>query len=1017
MRKFLLLVVLTVFVGMMGGAMAQERTITGKVTSKEDNQPVPGANILVQGTTRGTTSDVDGNFQLALQASDNAIVVSFVGYKPQTIEVGAQTTFNIILESEATNLQEVVVVGYGTQKKSDVTGAVANVKGEELFKQPVLTATQALQGKVAGVQIINSGQPGQSPQFRLRGVSTALGGTTALFVVDGVLTDDISNINTADIVDINILKDASSAAIYGSRGANGVIIITTRNGKSGKIVVNYSNNIGIRQAANLVDMANSAEYANYRQAATGQVAPTPYGKNVSTDWYKTILRNALEQNHNVSISGGSDKSSFLLNAGYMYDQGIVLDNDFKRVTLRLNSDYTLSDYVKVGLQSSYANSINQNGFNNIDIDPNGNVGSVYNDAYRAAPTVPNMVNGLYGNTSVYQNIGNPLLDLNNNSVKVSNNRLQGATYVDVKPVNWLTIRSQFGADWQNSLNRLYQYQFSATDGKTFILPNGQQFNTLSDLSVKNTQSFRWVFNNTATISQKIGNHDFTFLIGATAEKYYQQWFSAYRNSVPADPSLWYIGVGNANSSQNDGGGDESTRNSYLSRLNYSYDGKYLLTATVRRDASSRLAAASRAQYYPSVGLGWVMSRETFFQTVKFIDFLKIRASYGQVGNDQAPTNAFNNSISINKPYPFGGSSTTSTNGSQNAQVIDKKLTWEITREYDLAVEFGLIQNKLTGEINYYDKTVSNALINVPLLASVGSTLGNNVPGTELTNAASINNKGLEISLNWKDNINEDWSYTVSGNVTFNKNTVVALNGGQNIYDGSVGSQGFVTNTDIGHPVGSFYVLKTTGVFNSDAEAASDPTGYGAGLNKSAGYFKYQDTNHDGKIDANDRVFVGSYQPVAYYGISLGLKYKNWDFSTNIYGNAGNKVYNGKRAARVDGRDNIEKALVYNRWTPQNLSQSQPIANIGSLPASTYFVESGSFVRINNVTVGYTFPREMLSRYRISSLRIYATSQNLYTYKKYSGFTAELPGGTTNSGIETSTYPTTRTYSVGLNISF
>src|SRR6185369_2190964 len=311
------------------------------------------------------------------------------------------------------------VVGYGVQKKTDITGATANVKGEELSRQPVLTAAQAMQGKIAGVQIISSGQPGSSPQIRMRGVSTALSGTTALYVVDGVLTDDISNINTADIVDINILKDASAAAIYGSRGANGVVIITTRTG-SGKIKITYNNNIGFRQAANLVAMANTAEYSNYRQAATGQIVPPPLD-NANTDWYKTILRNAMEQSHNISVSGGADKSSYLFNVGYLDDQGIVVGNSFKRITMRLNSEYTISDYLKLSLQSSYANSVNQNGFNNIDMDPNGNIdafNTAYRDAYRAAPTVPSIVDGLYGNTSVYQNVGNPLLDLNSNSVRL-----------------------------------------------------------------------------------------------------------------------------------------------------------------------------------------------------------------------------------------------------------------------------------------------------------------------------------------------------------------------------------------------------------------------------------------------------------------------------------------------------------------------------------------------------------------------------------------------------------------------
>jgi TonB-dependent starch-binding outer membrane protein SusC len=1009
-KKVLLIIVFACFYGT--DLFAQEKIITGKVTSREDGQGLPGVNVLVQGTARGTTTDVDGNYKISLEPGDKALSFSFIGYKPQVISLGNQSNLDVVLDSEATNLQEVIVVGYGTQKKSDITGSTANIKGEELSKQPVLTATQAIQGKVAGVQIITSGQPGSSPQIRVRGLSTALAATTSLFVVDGVLTDDISNINTADIIDMTVLKDASASAIYGSRGANGVIIITTRKGVSGKMKITYNTQVGFRQAANLVPMANSLEYANYVQASTGIAPPSPQN-NASTNWYGTILRNALEQTHNLSLSGGTDKSTYLFNVGYMNDQGILLDNTFKRLTLRLNSEYFITDQIKLGVQASYSNSINQNGFNNINIDPNGNVGSVYNDAYRAAPIIPNRINGLYGNTSVYQNVGNPLLDLNDNSVKVANNRLQGSTYLQYKPVSWLSLKSSVGADWQNTLSRVYDYAFlSSGPTNVFLTSGGNQVNPISDLSIQNLQTFRWVWDNTATVTKKINKHDFTLLAGTTAERYYTQLFSGYRNNVPPDPSLWYLDNGNANSSQNTGNGDEWTRNSYLARLNYGYDGRYLLTATVRRDGSSRLPSQNRWQNYPSFGAGWVLSNETFMQTQQVFDFLKLRASYGKVGNDQIPTSSFTQTVTQNQAYPFGGSLNGATPGSLIQVIIDPHITWEVTTEYDLAVEFALVHSKLSGEVNYYNKQLNNGIDQVPILGTVGAN-----PAVIISNVMGIQNKGVEVLLNWKDRITENLSYTVSGNVTFNKNQVTALNNGQNIYDGAVGSQSFVTNTDVGHPVGSFYVLKTIGVFNSAADVANNTVNY-SGLSKAPGSFKYLDKNGDGVLDPTaDRIFAGSYQPVAYYGINLGVKYKNWDFGTNIYGNSGNKVYNGKRAARVAGTDNIEKALVYNRWTPSNLTQSQPAANSGNLPASTYFVESGSFVRINNLTIGYTFTGEQLKRLRISNFRVFAMSQNLFTYKRYSGFTSELPGTPTASGIETSTYPTTRTVALGVNVGF
>ncbi|MEI9918183.1 MAG: TonB-dependent receptor [Bacteroidota bacterium] len=989
-------------------AFAQTRTVEGTVVDATDKTAIPGVNVVVSGTNKGTATDGDGKFRLELLPAENALVFSFIGYQTQTVNLNGQTIVNVELASDTEQLEEVVVVGYGEQKKTDITGATANVKGEELARQPVLTATQAMQGKVAGVQIISSGQPGSSPQIRVRGVSTALSGTTALYVVDGVLTDDISNINTSDIVDMNILKDASAAAIYGSRGANGVVIITTKKGVAGGIKISYNNNIGFRQASNLVKMANAKEYSNYIQASSGTApAQTPY----DTDWYGTIMRPGFAQQHNLSISGGTDKATHLLNVGYLNEKGILQNNSFKRITVRLNEEYKFTDWVKMGLQSSYGNSDNQNGFGNVDIDPNGAIGGAYNDAYRAAPTVANYVDGRYGNTSGYQNVGNPLLDLRDNDIRVNENRLQASTYLEVKPVSWITLRSSIGGDFRNSLNRGYYYQFNA-DENTFLKAGGNQYNNQSSLTVKSIQSFRWVWDNTVTINKKFGNHEFTLLAGTTAEQYHYSALTGSRKGVGPDPNLWYLTTGDANTSQNDGTGDKWARNSYLGRLNYNYDGRYLLTATLRRDGSSRLPSANRWQMYPSVGVGWILTREAFMQNQNVFDMLKLRGSYGKVGNDQIPTDAYTFRVALNNGYGFSGSGNTGVGGGQIREIIDPNITWETTVEYDGAVEFGLLQNRLTGEVNFYDKRVQNALINVATYKDAGD-----FSGTILRNAAEIQNRGIELLLTWKGKAGSEFSYTISGNATFNQNKVLALNGGQAIWGGSIGAaQGYTTLSDNGHAVGSFYVLKTVGVFNTSADVANytgpegpiQPTAH-------AGDFKYQDTNGDGHIDDNDRVFAGSYQPKVYMGLNFSANYKAFDFALALYGNLGNQVYNGKRAVRINPLDNVEKSVVYDRWTSQNQNQNNPGANTGNQLASNYYVESGSFARINNITIGYTFPKEFLDRTKLTNLRVFATSQNTFTLKKYSGFTAELPGSPTDGGIELTTYPTTRTIAVGVNV--
>jgi TonB-linked SusC/RagA family outer membrane protein len=985
----------------------QDKIITGKVTN-ENNEPLSGVSITIKGRTTGTTTDANGGFTISIP--ENAtLIISYVGYATQ--ELPESNEMNIKLVQSAKVMDQVVVVGYGSQRKKDITGSVATVGGPEMVKQPVLTATQAIQGMVAGVQIISSGAPGSSPQVRIRGTGTALGGTAVLYVVDGVLTDDISNINTGDIVDMSILKDASAAAIYGSRGANGVMIITTKKGVVGQMKINYNGNIGVRTAANLVKMANAAEYDNYYQASTGQIPPA---STSSTDWYNTILRNAFEQNHNISISGGSDKVLYFFSASYYTDQGIVVNNDYKRFTVRSNDEFKISKEVQFGVQASFSTSNNQNGFNNINIDPDGNIGSAFNDAYRAAPIIPSIINGKYGNTSTYQNVGNPLLDLSDNNVLVTDNRLQGSAYLNVRPVTWLTFRSTLGGDYDNSPARAYNYQFNA-DSTTFLIAGGNQYNTHSSLQSQNSQNFKWVWDNILTFSKTYGDHYVSLMVGTTAEKLKSSYLSAFRKDVPADPNLWYIGVGDASTSQNNGGGDEWARNSYLARLNYSFEDKYLLTGTIRRDGSSRFPVQNRWGNFPSVGVGWVINKESFMDNQKIFNYLKLRGSWGEVGNDQIPTDAFTTTVALNLPYAFGGSSQAATNGAQINQIKDPNITWEVTQEYDGAIEFATLDSRLSGEVDYYNKKVKNALIFVNIPSTVGD-----IDAKVLTNAATIQNMGWEVQLNWKDKINKNLSYHIGANATFNTNTVLGLNGGQPLLDAGIGAQqGFITRTDNGHPVGSFYVLKMIGIFQSDAEVANyvNKSGKVIQPNAHAGDIKYQDTNGDGQIDDNDRIFAGAYQPKVYFGLNAGLNYKNWDFTFDIYGNLGNQVYNGKRAIRVAGTDNIESALVYNRWSSINPSQTQPSANSGNQLASTYFVESGSFIRINNLTIGYTFSSPSLEKLKIVSLRVFATGQNLYTWKKYSGFTSELPGTPTNSGIELNAYPTTRTITGGIYLGF
>ena len=973
--------------------------IQGRVTDAASKEGIIGATILIKGTDQGTITDLDGNFDITAREGQ-IIVISYIGYKTKEVLVDGNAFYNIDLETENVLLDQVVVVGYGTQRKVDVTGATVSVKGEELAKQPVMTATQALQGKVAGVQIISSGKPGSSPNVRVRGTGTALAGTTALFVVDGVLTDDISNINTADIVTMDVLKDASSTAIYGARGANGVIIITTKKGVRGITKVNYNNFIGMRSAARIVDMANAREYANYASSATGSdVSQGQY----DTDWYREILRNAFTQNHNLSFSGGNDHVTHFLGFGYLNEDGIVLNNNFKRFNVRANLDYKLNSHLSFGLNGSFTNS------NDKDV----NLAAAYNNSYRAAPTIAGLVEGRYGNTSQYQNVGNAILDLNNNDQKIKRNRLQASTYGELGLGKGVKIRSMLGADNIGINERKYYYQF-LNDEMTFLTAGGNQINRQSLLNVKNESSFRWVWDNIATFTKEFGKNNLTLLAGTTAEAYNQSWFLTSRKDVPADKDLWYIKTGDPNTTQNDGGGDAWTRNSYLGRLNYSFNDTYIFTGTLRRDGSSRISEKNRWGTFPSVGIGWVMSNLTLFNKYRNIETLKLRASWGRVGNDRVPSDAFIATVEPNLAYPFGGG--LAINGSAITQVKDTNLKWETTEEIDLGLDYSLLKGKLYGEFGFYTKTTKDLLINVKVPATAGDE-----NGVILTNAASIRNTGFELAINWRTTVNDKISYKIGTNATINKNEVVGLNGGEPILDGGIGAgQVFTTKTDNGQPVGSFFVYQVLGVFQDGEEINNYKSTNGKIIQPTAspGDFKYQDTNDDGRIDDKDRVFVGSYQPKVYFGFNGEVNYSAFTLSFDIYGNVGNKVYNGKKALRLSGLDNIEKELAYNRWTPGSGIQDEPSANSGYLPASTYYVESGDFIRLNNVTLAYAIPSAASKRIKISDAKIFVTAQNLVTLQKFSGFSPELSDDApTKSGIEINAYPTTRTVACGLNINF
>lgn len=1000
--------------------------VTGTVTSSQGS-PIIGASVTVKGKGTGTATDANGNFTLNNVLETDVLVVSSVGFETQEVPVAGKATLNVVLQPSNRELDQVVVVGYGTARRRDLTGSVANIKGDDLAKQPVQTATQALQGKAAGVQIISSGQPNSNPSVRIRGTGTMLGGVNPLYVVDGVITDDITNINNADILSMDVLKDASSTAIYGVRAANGVIIITTKKGRTGKMQIGYDGTVGVKEAAHLVNMAGSKQYVGYINEASRYygntedlVDTTMLNSGVNTDWYDAILRRSLQQNNNLSISGGSDKINYFLSAGYLIDEGIVLGTKYKRFTIRSNNEYKISSKLRVTTLISYANGVLD------DIDLN----SAYANAYKAAPVIPSMVNGKYGNTSAFQNVGNPLLDINKNYNRGNDSRLQGAATLEYKPLKWLTFNSNMGVDLDFYKNTKYAYQYFS-DSTIFIEPGGNQQQPISELALTKNESSHWVWDNTLTAAKKFGLHDLKLMVGTTAEKYDFNRLYGYRQNVPPEQNQWYLDAGDVSTAKNNGSGDKWARNSYIARVNYDYDGRYLVTATFRADGSSRFPEGNRWGYFPSVGFGWNIANEKFMKDQKTFDYLKLRASWGKVGNDNIPTSLYLKLATPNLPYG------TSSSGIAFRDVVDPNIKWEETEEFDLGVDFSVLEKRLTGTIDLYQKKTNNALIYVNLPAQIGD-----FNSQYLTNAANIENKGIELSLNWADKIDKDWSYNVSGNIAFNHNQVTGLSGGQPLLDGNIGGQGYVTLSPNGQPIGSFYVLDKIGVFQNQDEINNYTDKNGKIIQPDAvpGDFKYRDKNGDGSITPDDRDLVGSYQPKTIYGINGGVSYKTFDLSFGTYGTAGGKIYNAKKALRAKDNqlDNMEASVVTNRWTVDHKSNSEPRAIIGQWPASTYFVESGSFFRINNITIGYTLPQEKLGKSVVTKLRVYVTVQNLATFTKYSGFTPEFSAvstqltalkadpnstanqtnlGITNAGVDINPYPTPRTWAFGVNVGF
>lgn len=999
---------------------AADIKISGTVTDAT-GATLPGASISLKNGKALAVTDVNGRFNITV-AEDAVLTVKYIGYETQDITVSGRTTFNIVLQASAGNLNEVVVVGYTTQKKKDLTGAVSLISSKDISSMPVGGVDQVLQGKAAGVSVTeNTGAPGEGISVRVRGVGT-INNNDPLYIVDGVPTQNgINEISPNDIETINILKDASSAAIYGARASNGVVIVTTKRGKAGKTQLSFSAYTGVQTAQHLIKMADNTQYVSaYNTAARNDGRPLISDSLARTlsdvNWLKQVLKPAPITNAQLSISGGNDNSQYIVSANYFKQDGLIKNSSFDRFNLRTAVSGTVAKFLKVGTNVNLAYSKTRSVGSSGD-GYTGAAASVVRFALFRTPGTP-----VYNASGQFVDLpkqdpllGNFLGDGINPVAEAdaTNNNTYGYTilgdgYVEVDPIKGLKIKSDIGVN-------LIQ-----TDYKQFFETYGidRFFNSPNSLAQSHTNNLNYNWTNTATYDLILGKHTINFLAGSEAIKQDVQALSASRKSfTDQTPNFQYLDNGTASSQQNGGNEYHSALFSIFGRIGYQYDDKYLASANFRRDGSSQLDPSSRYESFYSGSLGWRIDREDFMKNIKPISTLKLRASIGQLGNSQIGTYPYTSLLSGNFYYPFNG---TTTQGYSITSKGNPNIRWEKSTQKDVGLDLGFFENALTLTADYYIKNTSDVLLNLPLPSSAGNG------GNPAVNAGKVRNSGIELELGYKKTTSTGWTYTVSANFATVNNKVVSLAGGAPIANARIDNNYFATLTQQGHPIGSFYLLQQEGVFQN-AQQVFTHAYQGPGIRP--GDVMYKDVNGDGIIDDKDRTFVGSPIPKFTYGLTAGVQYKNFDLNVFFQGVYGNKLYN-QVLTDIEGfyrPFNITERIATQSWTGPGTSNTFPLLSwsdgTNNKQPSTRFLESGSYLRLKNVQLGYKLGHNVLKSIGLSSVRVFVSGQNLLTFTKYTGLDPEQYNNSNNGnavtavGIDWGTYPTARTITFGINANF
>ncbi|HEY6503237.1 MAG TPA: TonB-dependent receptor [Chitinophagaceae bacterium] len=982
----------------------KELTVTGKVSSAS-GEALFGVSVNVKGSTVGTTTDANGNYSLTVP--DNAVLVfSSVGFVTAEETVAGRTVINITLQVSTQVLDQVVVVGYGTQRKRDLTGSISSVKGEELAKMPATNPMSSMQGKVPGLTVVNSGRAGASPTVRIRGVNST-NNSDPLYVVDGVFQTNIDYLNPADIENIEILRDPSSIAIFGLQGGNGVIIVTTKRAAKGETRVSFQSNVGVQKVTNKIDVTDAEGFKKLHSAqlANLNAAAFDYSRyTANTDWQDLIFRDALINSNTVTVSNSGEKTVSLFSLGYNVQEGVLKNDKFQKFIARLNHEIRVSKGIKIGGDIT--------GFHWSQNEP----GADLNNALWAAPIVPVQVDEkTYYSMPSFQRaqVGNPVARLNrfDNTAVNKGYRFIGSIFGEFKFKQYFTFRSSFYTDLGFNNSRSYSpLPFRFVNLGEGAAPTDTTYDASVKTSVSQAQAEFRKFQQDHTLTfEKTFNkkHRVTALAGFTTLFQGSSNVSGTRRdttlNIPDDPDYWYINIVNANNpTTNAGSGGEESYMSFLGRINYSLSGKYLVNATFRRDGSSKFSPENRWGNFGSVGVGWVITSEDFFH-VKFINFLKLRGAWGTVGSGLGlPANLYLPGLTTANVGVFGDNVYGSV---APAYVPDPNLHWEVVRGIDIGLDLRALNNRLSTEITFYDRTTKDILTTLTLPGTAGNY-------SYRTNLGTITNRGVEISAGWSDRIGKDFTYNIGANFSYNKNEVESI--GNNINFEILGNAG-VNKTVTGESIGYFYGYRQIGIYQSVADLDKIP-----GLSNSLpGDVAYADVDGNGIIDSKDRTYLGTPFPIYNIGANISLGYKGFDLILEGQGVAGNKVYTQRRTATFAVLNYEANRL--NAWTTPGSTNIEPILDNtrgNNFLFSSYYLEPGDYFRIRTLQLGYTFSSRTLGNGPVKQLRLYISGQNIATFSKTTGYTPEASlSNPIASGADNGTYPVPAVYSFGVNVTF